>query len=466
MIYNLNKEVLLKSFFAISVSTIMIFLFNNMTKTDSILPFQLESQKISKEINKSNISKNAKSLLIQHKKFITGLIASKSKAQNCDDLMKADPFMVTGQYIIKSKTDKKFYYLHCEIKNSKITKSKVVAEFKPNSNNCINKKSCLTVNKIYKNIECKSTNEKINFCNFPMLIDKPTLFKEISKNICVRGKTYGVNLNGIWVDKGCHATFKVAEIPITEEFITPQRKVLGFLDSVELDGSSLVVKGWACQFGESKPVFVNFYVKGKKGVGQLVHWAKSDKPSSSLISKKCGVASTNHRFETKIPVTSTISPNDLLFVEAVSNFKTHNNDYIERSGLVSVGNVNSITGAVVIESESRNIKVSGWACVVGGTAPISVRIDSITNNSHADVTSSIATIPVDKPSDNLVKKICKGTLSAHHFSTTIVYPDTYFYGGLGISATVISSLPNPMTTRNLGTTYIQLENSFNDDKGR
>ena len=57
-------------------------------------------------------------------------------------------------------------------------------------------------------IKCESNNGGRNYCgNYPP--DRVTLNQQISDSPCVRGRSWGVDNRGLWVDRGCRATFRI-----------------------------------------------------------------------------------------------------------------------------------------------------------------------------------------------------------------------------------------------------------------
>ncbi|MGB6191931.1 MAG: DUF3011 domain-containing protein [Terracidiphilus sp.] len=58
-------------------------------------------------------------------------------------------------------------------------------------------------------IKCESNNGGRNYCgNVPP--NRVTLERQISGSPCVRDRTWGVDNRGLWVDRGCRATFNVS----------------------------------------------------------------------------------------------------------------------------------------------------------------------------------------------------------------------------------------------------------------
>ena len=56
-------------------------------------------------------------------------------------------------------------------------------------------------------ITCSSNNNRRNWCELPRR--NVTLNRQISGSPCVRGRTWGFDQQGIWVDRGCRAEFLV-----------------------------------------------------------------------------------------------------------------------------------------------------------------------------------------------------------------------------------------------------------------
>ena len=57
-------------------------------------------------------------------------------------------------------------------------------------------------------IRCESTNGTFNRCNMPW--QDAELVKQESKGACIRGQSWGVNRQGLWVDRGCRGLFAEA----------------------------------------------------------------------------------------------------------------------------------------------------------------------------------------------------------------------------------------------------------------
>jgi Protein of unknown function (DUF3011) len=57
-------------------------------------------------------------------------------------------------------------------------------------------------------VSCDSNFFRKNFCRVDTR-GGVRLFKQKSHSRCIRGKTWGFNRKGIWVDRGCRAKFKV-----------------------------------------------------------------------------------------------------------------------------------------------------------------------------------------------------------------------------------------------------------------
>ena len=57
-------------------------------------------------------------------------------------------------------------------------------------------------------VRCESTDGKYIECRTKVK-GGVTLVRQLSDNACVRGKSWGINQRGIWVDKGCRAQFAI-----------------------------------------------------------------------------------------------------------------------------------------------------------------------------------------------------------------------------------------------------------------
>jgi hypothetical protein len=54
-------------------------------------------------------------------------------------------------------------------------------------------------------VRCESNNGKFSRCNMPWR--DAELVKQESKGACVRGQSWGVDRQGLWVDRGCRGVF-------------------------------------------------------------------------------------------------------------------------------------------------------------------------------------------------------------------------------------------------------------------
>ena len=58
------------------------------------------------------------------------------------------------------------------------------------------------------NITCSSNDGNRKYCG-KYAPSQVSLSKQISGSPCVQGKSWGVDGNGLWVDRGCRATFTI-----------------------------------------------------------------------------------------------------------------------------------------------------------------------------------------------------------------------------------------------------------------
>ncbi|NET37147.1 MAG: DUF3011 domain-containing protein, partial [Cyanothece sp. SIO1E1] len=58
-------------------------------------------------------------------------------------------------------------------------------------------------------VECSSYDRRYNFCRVDTF-GRVVLIEQFSRHPCVLGRTWGFDEDGIWVDRGCRATFRVA----------------------------------------------------------------------------------------------------------------------------------------------------------------------------------------------------------------------------------------------------------------
>lgn len=59
-----------------------------------------------------------------------------------------------------------------------------------------------------RTIRCESTSGAFNRCNMPWR--DAALVKQESKGACIRGQSWGVDRQGLWVDRGCRGLFAEA----------------------------------------------------------------------------------------------------------------------------------------------------------------------------------------------------------------------------------------------------------------
>jgi hypothetical protein len=61
-------------------------------------------------------------------------------------------------------------------------------------------------------VVCESLNNTRHQCHTKVL-GGITLVRTLSDNECIRGKSWGINQRGVWVDKGCRAEFSIGGVP-------------------------------------------------------------------------------------------------------------------------------------------------------------------------------------------------------------------------------------------------------------
>ncbi len=60
-----------------------------------------------------------------------------------------------------------------------------------------------------QNVSCASSRYNYQSCPVRGEIVSATILRQTSRSQCIEGRTWGYDHNGIWVDQGCQATFKV-----------------------------------------------------------------------------------------------------------------------------------------------------------------------------------------------------------------------------------------------------------------
>jgi hypothetical protein len=58
-------------------------------------------------------------------------------------------------------------------------------------------------------ITCQSNNNRQSYCRIPDPRARVDLVKQLSRAPCIQGQTWGNDNQGIWVDRGCGATFRI-----------------------------------------------------------------------------------------------------------------------------------------------------------------------------------------------------------------------------------------------------------------
>lgn len=59
-------------------------------------------------------------------------------------------------------------------------------------------------------VTCESKNNKRNYCRMNNANSNVEMVQQLSQASCVRGSSWGNDGQGIWVDRGCRATFRVS----------------------------------------------------------------------------------------------------------------------------------------------------------------------------------------------------------------------------------------------------------------
>ncbi len=58
-------------------------------------------------------------------------------------------------------------------------------------------------------VTCSSQNNRYQFCNFGGYFIDGFLLQQHSRANCTQGRSWGFSRDGVWVDYGCRATFRV-----------------------------------------------------------------------------------------------------------------------------------------------------------------------------------------------------------------------------------------------------------------
>lgn len=78
--------------------------------------------------------------------------------------------------------------------------------------------------------------------------------------------------------------------------------VIGFLDGVALNDSSVKVSGWACKRKSTTPVKVNIYIGGNINNGLLVKTITAKNRNETGVNRACQTQKSPHRFSTNIAI--------------------------------------------------------------------------------------------------------------------------------------------------------------------
>jgi hypothetical protein len=76
--------------------------------------------------------------------------------------------------------------------------------------------------------------------------------------------------------------------------------VVGVIDSVEREGTSIVVKGWSCQQTHSDPIFIHLYAGDPQGSGEFLGSFRADQEREPAVQESCQSSGQKHGFIARI----------------------------------------------------------------------------------------------------------------------------------------------------------------------
>jgi hypothetical protein len=65
-------------------------------------------------------------------------------------------------------------------------------------------------NQQFKVVRCESIDSREQYCELDGRYNRVSMVKQLSKAQCIQGQTWGSDSRGIWVSRGCRATFEVS----------------------------------------------------------------------------------------------------------------------------------------------------------------------------------------------------------------------------------------------------------------
>jgi len=74
-----------------------------------------------------------------------------------------------------------------------------------------------------RTVVCESYGNRYNFCS-ANITGKVRLQRQLSEDDCVKGRTWGVDCDGIWVDRGCRAEFHIEHSEWHDRYGGPDRR--------------------------------------------------------------------------------------------------------------------------------------------------------------------------------------------------------------------------------------------------
>lgn len=159
-------------------------------------------------------------------------------------------------------------------------------------------------------------------------------------------------------------------------------QVKGVIDSAKLSSNekTLIVSGWACDFGKETSIRAHLYANGAAGKGKIIGSTVAKRSSESGVGRACGTKKTNHRFVFLIPRKTFKSYLGApLYVHGITDARG-GNLLIGRSGNLNIPKLSKLVGikgnidSVSLINNNNHVSIRGWACDYNENKSIKVHI--------------------------------------------------------------------------------------------
>lgn len=188
-------------------------------------------------------------------------------------------------------------------------------------------------------------------------------------------------------------------------------QVVGYIDGVTHDGQwNWFVHGWACTTGSAASIQVDAYASGGVHIGST----KANRATGTEVANVCQASGAAYGF--RVPITLAqrqqlggrtvsvqgVSPQGATYNRALPSAADH---------LIPTA---TIIGGVsgVVQDETWNSYIEGWACSVGVAAPIAVHVYA---GGAAGSGTHVASGTANLPGDATVAHSCQVATTAHRF---------------------------------------------------